>query len=312
MHFGLNIYHWGRPQQDRLLTGCLGPVVAALREEGRIDGFWFDRFDARGPHLCVLIASAGTAEERATVESRLATAIEEHLAASPSTEALSDEHLAALHEQTRGKWLCTVDREPGIAANNTLRLFDHDPAGYPFGLSRGLPGAHEIWSRVGALAEWAIGQIATAASSPPIAQAVRWAAALDRCLADEEGRAEAYWRYHATTLLLGLDERLATAPDEVPATLLPAVGERNVAVFSRLWAEGDRPDGFPELAPLARLALGGPPAEEAAAGRRFRLLREIVHCGLKQLGVPVSLHIPMVLYAWSRHLCVPVSGTGGG
>jgi hypothetical protein len=33
---------------------------------------------------------------------------------------------------------------------------------------------------------------------------------------------------------------------------------------------------------------------------RFTVLREVVHCTWKQLGIPVHLEIPVVLFAWGR------------
>lgn len=298
---GLNVYHWGARQQDRLLVECLGPVVEECRQEGLVERFWFDRFDARGPHLFILLTLPGHDEGVEAGEDEVARRVEvrltSYLTAHPSSEVLSSERLAQLQGDLRGKALCSEDLRPGVAANNSYVLFTHDPQGYPFRLSAGLPFETELWRLLDDLARWGIQQIAAHPPGPPLAVAVRWAAGLDAALR-AAGLAEEYWRFHAMTLLLGLEERLAAEEDQVLGSLEGAVGEKNRATFSRLWAEHSPVPVWPHLSRL--VALAAPEADASPAGRRFQLLRETVHCGWKQLGVPVPLHIPLVLFAWSQ------------
>jgi hypothetical protein len=218
----------------------------------------------------------------------------------PSTEVLSPERLAELHSETRGKALCAEDALPGMAANNSFAFFAHDRRGYPFALSAGLPGEAELWPLLDDLARWAIRQIAARAEGSLVGVAVRWAAGLDAAL-EETGLAQGYWRFHATTLVLPLEERLATAEEEVLGSLPSTVGEKNRATFSRVWESvATEGPGWPHLRRLVELA--APPNDARPAAWRFRALREAVHCGWKQLGLPVQLHIPLVLFAWNRSL----------
>src|SRR6185436_17825658 len=56
---GGNVYLWSRAAQNRFLTRCLGPAIRELQDQGLASGFWFDRFDARGPHVFFLLRPIG-------------------------------------------------------------------------------------------------------------------------------------------------------------------------------------------------------------------------------------------------------------
>lgn len=300
-HLGLNVYFWGSREQDRLLGECLGPLAGRLREQGRLEWFWFDRFDARGPHVFALFTvPPGEARDAAR---QIEEGVAEYLRLSPSPKSPPREDLERWHAECRGKAQSPADREPGIAANNTWLLFEHDPRDYPLWLTRGLAEEAELWSSVDELARWSIEQIARSPGSPPIGSAARWAAELDRALRPS-GTGSASWRYHATTLLLPLKERLATEEAAVLEALPAWIGEKNLAAFSRVWerVEGGAEDITPGARRIAEIANSLPAGPE---GPRCRLLRETAHWVFKQLGLPVLLHIPLVLFAWSRNLGTP-------
>jgi hypothetical protein len=287
---GCNVYFWGAAEQNRILVECLGPSAASFRREGLARGFWFDRFDARGPHLFVLIMAAPGAGDE--VSRRLSSRLDEYLAERPSATTLSSEQVSLLHAQTRGKALCPEDTRPGIAGNNSYVLFEQPATGYPFYL---LGAEDELWELLDDLTSWGIERLA--APSPPLGAAVRWVAALDRELR-RLGVAGDYWRYHATTLLLGLEQRLAAGEREAIDSLPAAVGPKNLETFARIWREAERqPPPWPHIPRLAELLVA---ARGRVSSRPFAPLRETVHCFLKQLGVMVSVHIPIVLFAWHQ------------
>ena len=310
MHLGLTVYFWGAREQNRLLTELLGPAVAAFERDGSVARFWFDRFDTRGPHLfAILTLSDRPADGGAEVRRRLATQLEEYLQRRPSMAELSQEEIETRHRECRGKTQCEADGYPGLAANNSYCLFEHPAGEYPFGLSRGLPDAEnrELWRLLDEQTFWAIDRLADCAATAAVGPAVRWAAALDVALRALGADAAAYWRYHATTLLLPLAERLASEELEVLASLPGAVGEKNTQVFSR---GGEEVEGGAEVRQPSRrvvelaLADTGQPS-----GRRWRLQREITHVVWKQLGMPVALHVPLVLFAWHRNLAAAAAAT---
>jgi len=286
----LNIYCWGKAAQNELLTGFVAPEIRALREAGRVRRFWSTRFDSRGPHVMLVLTTPGSTRE---LEAHLGERLDAWLAEHPSTETLSPGELATRHEECRGKELCAPDHEPGIAPNNSYRFAPHSPHAYPFG---GSPGADEFWELASEHGLWLMDRLREGAGT---GLAVRWIADVDGALLRLGADAAASWRYHATTLLRPLAERLRTEEPAVLAALPGSVGERNREAFARVWdgARGAAPAWGP-TARLVELAL------RADAGG-FQLLREINHCALKTLDQPVLLHVPLVLYAWQRNLLPP-------
>lgn len=295
-----NVYHWGRGPADRLLAECLAPALDELRAAGPAPWSWFQRFDARGPHLFLLLGSdPGDAE---ALRARLGARLAGWMAAHPSTEPLSEAALRARHEQCRGKRLCALDGEPGMAPNNTLRWTAHPPDGYPLAFAAGVAEDEAFRRLLGELAAWSLGRLADGAGA-----ALRWTAAVDVELRRAHGEAGGYWRHHAGTLLPGMEARLAADGEAVLAALPGVVGARNAAVFGRAWdaAEGGEPvwEGIPEL---LRIVLAD---DGRTAARRLRLLREVNHAVLAQLGQPVAVHVPLVLFAWMRGLA-PAGAAG--
>jgi hypothetical protein len=296
-HLGLNAYFWGDREQDRLVVDCLAPLQDQLRRDALLERFWFDRFDARGPHVLAVFTVPESAVELA--RERIAAAVGSYIREHPSLAGLSADEVAKRHSECRGKILAVADREPGMAANNTWVLFEHAPGSYPFHLTRGLAAEEEIWRQADEVTRWAVRRIGES-SAKPLAAAVSWAVEVDRNLRSPADGAES-WRLHATTLLLPLRERLE-ADEAGTLSLLPSwIGERNGAAFSRLWSNPGvlEPETRAAVRRLVEIAYGLP---GGPSGPRWRLLREMSHCTLKQLGLPVALHIPLVLFAWNHDL----------
>jgi hypothetical protein len=298
-HLGATVYCWTPAEQDRLLVQSLGPLARQLRREGLATRFWFDRFDARGPHVLVVLTPAAGA--RSAVAERLTCRLGGFLATCSEVPGqgaeLSAEDVERRHAECRGKVQCVADSYPGLAEANSYCLFDHASRGYPFWLTVDLSSENELWDLIDELAFWAVDRLADGSAG---LAAARWVAALDHALSSTVPDPEAFWRYHATTLLTPLAKRLAADEAAVLASLPGWIGERNAAVLARVWSEtGASPPPWPHLDSLVRLATDG---RDPAGAKRWMALREIIHCALKQLGVPVAAHVPMVLYAWSCHL----------
>jgi hypothetical protein len=276
-----NVYHWGWAEQRRLLCDCLGPAAAGLRASGLARWFSFMPFDTRGPHvLARLGVRPGDLE---TVRRELAGALDAYLAQSPSGVELSGEELRRRHEQCRGKMLCALDGEPGIAPNNSYRMCAEE--------QRDAPGADELREMEEAGSFWALEQLR--AGSEGVA-AIRWVAAVQMALARAHPAPERYWSHHAGSLLL----RLTPAPAEGGGApdLLPLIGERNLASFARAWTyEERRGPVWPHAERLVEMALAAGRDDEAEG---WRVLRSAAHRTLLQLAQPVKSHIPLIVYAW--------------
>ncbi len=290
---GIVIYLWGAPHQDRLLLECLAPAVVELRRQGLAGGFWFDRFDVRGPHLFAVVIVPREAVPE--ISSRLAGQLGGHLAAHPSTKVHQPEHLASRDGASRLRRQCEPDGRPGLGANNTFEIFEHPARGYPFALSAGLAGEDELWERVAGLTLWTIGQLAARPGSPALGAARRYMASVSGELRLAGARPADYWRYHIPTLLPDLFAGMSPEETDAALTRLSAdVGAKHPDL-ARAWRDvAARGAVWPGLPGLIRQILGGGLASP------WPLLREIDHCVLKQLGVPSVLQIPPALYAWRR------------
>lgn len=293
---GVNIYFWGDAEQVRFLTEAMAPTAAEARREGLADRFWYKAFDGRGPHLLALFHT--DAERRGALEARLQERFGAYLEAHPSTVVLDAEELEERHRECRGKALCSVDREPGFEANNTLRFFEHTEDAFPFWLTKDASQKDTFWRHMEGLAFWALGRLNE--GRLPV-DAVLLVAAVDRAV-DRNGSLDGVdlWRHHASTLLMPLKERLAEEEEAVIADLPATVGERNMQAFEQIFTHlDDAPGRFGEFQALIDAAL----AEDGRSHERRRaVVREIVHSTLIQLQQPVRNHIPVILFTWLRRI----------
>jgi hypothetical protein len=292
-YFALNVYQWTGDAQDRLLRECLGPAVRALSAREIVPRFWIYRFDVRGPHVGIIfgVLPEGGMEACAVLAARLDT----YLAAAPCTAAPARRELEERHAQCRGAVLCTIDAEAGLAPNNSYRFAPHPVEGFLLRQTGLVAEQDEFWKLLGELASWCIDQLGPDASGA----AVRWIAAVDGALRRSGEPVEACWRYYATTLLIGMKDRLRADEEAVVGALPRMLGERNLAALSRAWTEVEDAPQWASVDDLVRRVMAD---DGRALDERVRLLRTLNHSVLSQLGQPASLRIPLVLYAWLRNL----------
>lgn len=292
-HLALNVYLHDAAEQHAFVTGALAPALRALRDAGVLRRAWFSRFDARGPHLAVLVSTPAGQVERA--RERLARSVEEWLGAQPPLAVLPPETVEQRHAECRGKQLNAIDTQPGFSAPGTFAFAAHGASAYPFWIFP--EGDDALWALLTELA------LANAAGAPEgmsaSGLAMRWMAAVDVALAEAGADAAEYWCRHAGTLLPNLAERLAADEAAVIDALPRTVGERNLAALERIWAAVEAHGG--DDADRARRLVNTLLATRAPADA-WTLLREANHCGLLQMGQPVRAHLPAILYAWHRAL----------
>lgn len=294
IHLGVNIYVSGHFQKDRLLVECIGPVAREVRRRGSLVRFWFDRFDARGPHIFAVLTIP--AEIQRAVTMLLSTRITRHLATCPASDDLDPTELAARHAACQGKTLCEPDRYPGFAASDSFVIFEHESDGYPFCLSMGAADTDALWTLVSDLSLWAIDRLG--ATTDRLETAVHWVATVDRALGSHAA-SEDYWRFHAKALLPTLEGHLEKNADATLASLRRTMRTVDSQALLRAWPE-TRSLGrtWPGVDQLVRTVRDG--GHGWSAERSWRLLFALNHGTLKQLGLPVAHHVPLILVAWLR------------
>ncbi|HEX8321101.1 lantibiotic dehydratase C-terminal domain-containing protein [Longimicrobium sp.] len=302
----VNAYCWGA-RQSRLLSAAVAPLVRELHGEGLVRRAWFSRFDARGPHLFLLLGVNPGAEAR--VRGLAAARLEAWLAANPDAEPIPADERERRHAECRGKYLCSQDREPGMAPDGSVSVAEQEADEYPLWLFGGMAPAveDEFWEAAIEVLLWAADQGGTPSAGP----AVAWVAAVDAALRAAGAGPDA-WRYHATTVLPPLAARLRDEEPAVLAALPNAVGERNRAALDAGWAGPVHPFAAEAAARLVRAVLA---PDTRSPMERWRALREVTHCALLTMGQPVSAHVPLVLYAWQRGLpraAPPLAGSPHG
>lgn len=279
-HLGLVVYASSLAEQNGLVREVLAPRSRACCNEIEGERWWFTRFDARGPHLFAVFTLA--AARHAQVVEGLTADLETYWSRRPAA-TVDDDERRTRHQACRGKILCALDREPGLAPERTVRFFDHPRDGYPH---HRIPDDDSQWPLVSRLTDWIAAQLAEVEDRPPIGAALQLLAAVDGVLREQAAPVSAYWRHHASTLLPSLDPHLESPPG---AGVRPSPWHEVWSVASEV------PPPFAALPELIALAgKRGWDSEGAAASA----LREMLHTALKQLGVPVRNQIPLVLHAW--------------
>ena len=296
-HLGLVVYCWGLQEQSHLIVDCLAPAALELRRSG-LSFFWFDRFDARGPHVFALFGVPP--DQIPAAQDLLARRVADHLdhlALHPSREDVTEADLLARHQACRGTAFCAIDARAGFGARNTFDFCPHpvDTHGYPFRLGRFVRQPERLWELMDDLAAWVTGELARSPDRTPTTAAVRWLASFAHALLRRDFRADEYWWYHASTMIR---LRPGAGGPEALDDITRAVGARNEATFTRVWEEvAAEPPSWPLLPQMIDLAL-----ETGEPEKIHPLLREISHLTLRQMGLIAKLEVPLLLFAWKHSL----------
>jgi Lantibiotic biosynthesis dehydratase C-term len=297
---GANVYLWTQKAQNDLLVDSLEPLAREFAANDRTIRFWFDRFDARGPHLVVLFQAPAPAHE--SVAQRLAEVLSQFLVGHGTASGVSRSEIEHRHAACKGAILCDLDAQPGFAPENSWELFRQRAEDYPYRITARFPPSHAraFWEVIPDLCHWSVRQLAADPERGAPRTGLEFVAALDLHLFASGLDVEGFWRFYAGTLMFNVPARLASDPAEFLAALPKVVGEHNRSVFDRVWRSSQlTPCSWPRLGELIDLA-----AVPHTAGfqQPWRPLREVVHWALKYLGVSVRAEIPLILYAWHRHV----------
>lgn len=290
-HLGINVYVWREGAQDRVLVECISPIVNDLLCGGLCQTFWFDRYDARGPHLLLVLGVRG--ENRSAATSLLSSGLDAYLESQPSMDVMPPNEMAFRHEGCRSKPLCDVDAEEGFARNNTYRIFEHKASFYPFPLLLSVSASDQLWMYWCNISLWPLECIAKRQAWPA---AVQWVAMVARAL-KMSGGAEPYWRYHMQRLAPELSQRLETVGAQAVSIELrrsiEAVG--GGVLFTTFHEQAAFAEIMPDIDELVQVVVE---SSGCVAKPAWQLLYALTHTTLKQLGLGVRYHVPLISAAW--------------
>lgn len=306
LQLSLNIYHWGARFQNRLLMDRLGPVLEELYYDDVVESFLFNRFDARGPHIFVSLIVPR--DRREVLLKRLMSELDTFLEQHPSTEPLDPKELELRHAACRGKALCVIHRRPGLAENNTYLIEEEEEIQFPFWIRQPLSSDDVLRRLLTEQALWAIHQLTAQGGKTPLKAAIVWAAVFETTLRRTLGNAGGYWYFHASTLLLNLPKGIQPEDEnEVAASVAPLVSAKNRESFTRVWdivLESEL--AYPNVTQLVEILAPDP---DGAEPQDWAPLRGFMHLSLKQLGLKVAFHIPIVVFSWLKNLDSRASST---
>lgn len=302
---GFNVYLWGEDSQNRFLSECLAPVVEGLHREGVLERFWYDRMGTRGPHLFILIAVQRSLASQ--VDEQLRSVITGYLNRRPSTEVLTPSEVLRIHEDMRGKVFCQPDTLEILAENNTFHAFQQAEDEYPFFLiDKATPG-FELWPCITNLHRWSLSCLQQDAPARSKFAAI-FALVFNEVCFQNDAIAVDYWKYHSETLLIGLDR--APLDDKTLAHVLPQlIRTRNLSALKSYGdlLRGDRYQSILKLSNEAResvqtlkryISVASKQGFQALPVTDKIVVREILHVLLKQFGLSVPQHVPILLFLW--------------
>jgi len=122
-YLGANIYCWSETEQNLLLVQCLEPATRELRMDLDSSRFWFDRFDARGPHIVALFTLPPGMDSE--TEARLRPRLEAFLADHPPSGTIGVEEAERRHASCRGAHLSKIDIGSDLAPEGSYAFFRH-------------------------------------------------------------------------------------------------------------------------------------------------------------------------------------------
>lgn len=314
---GFNVYLWGQSSQDRFLSECLEPAFRKLHSDGVAERIWYDRMGTRGPHLFVLASVESSLSSG--VASYLSSCIAGYLKERPSQEILTADELLQIHQDMKGKVFCLPDKLASLAQNNTFEAFEQREFQYPFSLMDEADFGCDIWPSLTNIYLWSLSclQHHAPAALPQIAFAFAFLFSRT-CLGDSSLSAD-YWKYHAETLLIGLD-RIPLTTKTLPDVLPQLIGRKNLAHFEHAKqmfesASSEKElNNFNDFLPEASQVDGSLQVlkQYVCAARKQDqhylpanakvVIREILHTLFKQLGLRVPQHVPIVLFLWLTNL----------
>jgi hypothetical protein len=291
-YIGTNIYYWGINEQKRLLQLGLHRWAEEAIAHGLLEQLWYCVFDIRGPHI---FATFGTSPANSgALKSRLVGQISKFLRDSPSQASLETEELLQRHNACRSKIMNRADLIEDIASNNSFVVFEHDKTAYPFQATHDMAHDESLWQLLAKVCFWTLEQ----PDDGKQAAAIHWIAAVDHSLRNRMFPANDYWRFHASTILTGLEQQLESKPGFFDQLQNRAISKQNRQTFDRAW---HNLNGFSSSASADEVVETIMSDPNLSQQRQFEVLREVNHFTLLQLGQTVSYQLPMVLYAWQRN-----------
>jgi hypothetical protein len=278
---GVNVYCWGKEDQNRFLNKCLRPYLLALEQSGRLRQLWYDRCTQRGPHLFILLDVDG--KDPACLQFELDKRISQYFRNSVPSTSYSPDELERMCLDAGGKILCRADLLPGYADNCSTAFFLQSESEYPFALFED-GDTDALRKAIRDLCLLTLRQLSENLSNL-YTFAVRMALLLDTCIHSCSKESIAYWYYHAGTLISNFD-RCIPGAGEIEQLAVMASGKQGLSRLSDGFREMSSQHVAADVRPILTML------REAAPDKI--VFRELVHVFFKQLGLTTQQQIGIV------------------
>ncbi|MCU1255625.1 MAG: hypothetical protein JWM83_1924 [Candidatus Angelobacter sp.] len=222
-------------------------------------------------------------------------AINDFIGRFPSRCSISHEELEKRHHSCRGRAMSQIDRMASIAENNSFTIFGQRSDEYPFTMGAGMAGPDEFWTRMDSLAFWTLEHL----HEDSAGTSIRWLVEVDRSLDRLNAPARDYWCLHTASLLAPTEKDWLTWGKKTGPSIRSVLSRQNEETFSTFW--NDSGASIPDF-DVNGLIAAVMSETCLSLERRFRVLREINHLVLGQLGLLCKFEIPVVVHAWQRRL----------
>lgn len=285
MWSSLHVYY---ENPDPLLSHCIKPLVASLRERELIGRFFFLRYWQRGFHVRLRFHSADS-QRRELAAAELGAGLTRFMAESPTARRLSDAEYAAVLAQfaEREGVACGTD----IAPPNSLSVESYEPEYAKYGGAEGVAIAEALFSSSSEVALGLLSSFEARASARHSAALLAMLSAVQQFSMPRQTMISFFehygnvWQAYSPELTNQSERALQACAERVaPQARCILDGEESKSPALRIWAAATREAARAICARPDVLAQVDAPRSDSDA-RKAWLLVQYLHTHANRLGL---------------------------